>query len=87
MYSHPHKPIFYPSNFYDRSNAIRLTWILNQVKDHTTQSSLECHKDADRAIILNRRSSVSGIPHTMLGVSVCFKVQIQPYIASDPTGG
>ena len=25
MDSHPHKPIFYPSNYYDRSNVIRLT--------------------------------------------------------------
>ena len=26
LYSHPHKPIFYPSNSYDGSNFIRLTW-------------------------------------------------------------
>ena len=25
MSSHPHKPIFYPSNYYDGSNVIRLT--------------------------------------------------------------
>ena len=24
--SQPHKPIFYPSNYYDVSNVIRLTW-------------------------------------------------------------
>ena len=29
--SHPHKPIFYHSNYYDESNVIRLTWIGNQV--------------------------------------------------------
>ena len=28
---HPHKPIIYPSNSYDGSNVIRLTWIGNQV--------------------------------------------------------
>ena len=29
--SHPHKPIFYPSNYYDGSNANRITWSGNQV--------------------------------------------------------
>ena len=29
--SHPHKPIFYPSNYYDGSNFIRLTWVGDQV--------------------------------------------------------
>ena len=29
--SNPHKPIFYPSNSYDGSNVIRLTWSGNQV--------------------------------------------------------
>ena len=38
--SHPHKPIFYPSNSYDGSNVIRLTWSGNQVEDHTTQNCL-----------------------------------------------
>ena len=33
--SHPHKPIFYSSNYYDGSNFIRLTWIRNQVEYHT----------------------------------------------------
>ena len=28
--SHPHKPIFYPSNYYDGSNFIRITWNGNQ---------------------------------------------------------
>ena len=31
--SHPQKPIFYPYNYYDGSNVIRLTWISNQVKE------------------------------------------------------
>ena len=36
--SHPHKPIFYTSNYYDGSNVIRLTWDENQVEDHTTKN-------------------------------------------------
>ena len=28
--SHPHKPIFYPYNYYDVSNFIRLTWSGNK---------------------------------------------------------
>ena len=47
--SHPHKPIFYPSNSYDGSNFIRLTWSGNQVEDHTNQNCLEFHQDADHA--------------------------------------
>ena len=31
--SHHHKPIFYPHNFYDGSNFIRLTWSGNQVEE------------------------------------------------------
>ena len=77
---HPHKPMFYPSNYYYGSNFIRLTWSGNQVKDHTTQNCLEFHQDADHARILNRRRSVSGIIHTLLGVAVFWKVQIQPAI-------
>ena len=30
MASHLHKPIFYPSSYYDGSNFIRLTWTGNQ---------------------------------------------------------
>ena len=30
--SHPHKSIFYPSNSYDGSNIIRLTWRGNKVE-------------------------------------------------------
>ena len=33
--THPHKPIFYPSNSYDRSNVTILTWIEDQVEDYT----------------------------------------------------
>ena len=40
MASHPHKPIFYPPNYYDGSNFIRLTCSGNQVEDHTTQNFL-----------------------------------------------
>ena len=40
MASHPHKTIFYPSNFYDESNAIIITWSGNQFEDHTTQNCL-----------------------------------------------
>ena len=87
MASHPHNPIVYPSNSYDGSNVIRLTWSGNQVEYHTTQNFLECHQDADHARIINRRRSVSGIIHTLLGVAVFWKVQIQPAIASDSTDG
>ena len=38
--SNPHKPLFYPSNSYDGSNFIRLTWSRNQVEDHTKQNCL-----------------------------------------------
>ena len=38
--SHPHKPIFYPSNSYDGSNFIRLTYSGNQVEDCTNQNGL-----------------------------------------------
>ena len=74
--STPHKNIFYPSNYYDGSNATRLTWSVNQVEYHTTQNFLECHQDADNAIILNRRRSVFGIIHTLLGVAVWYKLHI-----------
>ena len=36
--SHPHKPIFYLSNYYDGSDVIRLTWSGNQVEDYKTQN-------------------------------------------------
>ena len=85
--SHPHKPIFYPSNSYDGSNFIWVTWSGNQVEYHTTQNCLECHQDADHARIIDRRRPVSGIIHTLLGVAICFKVQIHPAISSDSTDG
>ena len=85
--SHPHKPLFYPSNYYDWSNLIRLTWIGNQVEYYTTHIFLECNQGVDCSRIINRRQSVSGIIHTLLGVDVFWKVQIQPYVASDSTDG
>ena len=78
--SHPHKLIFYSSNSYDGSNFIRLKWSGNQVEDYKTHNFLECHQYADHVRILNRRRLVSGIIHTFLGVSVCWKVQIQPAV-------
>ena len=68
--SHPHKPIFYPYTSYYLSNVNIFTWIGNQVEDHTTQNVLECHQDVDHPININRRRSVSGILHTLLGVAV-----------------
>ena len=85
--SHRHKPIFYTFNSYDGSNIIRLTWSGNQFEDHTIMNFLECHQDADHSIILNRRLSVSGIIHTLIGVYVWWKVHIQLAISSDSTDG
>ena len=85
--SHPHKIIFYRSISYDGSNVVSLTWSGNQIEDYTTHNCLECHQYADHARILNRRRSVSGIIHTMFGVSVYWKVQIQTAISSDSTDG
>ena len=85
--SNSHKTIFYPSNSYDVSKFIRLTWSGNQVEDHKTQIFLECNQNSDHARFINRRRSVSGILYTMLGVSVFWKVHIQPDIASDSTDG
>ena len=85
--SHPHKPIFYPYNYDYGSNVIMLTWSWNQVEYQTTNNFSELNQDADHARIINRRRSVSGIIHTVLGVDVCWKVHIQPAIASDYTDG
>ena len=71
---HRHKPMFYSSNTYYGSNAIRLTWSGNQVEYHTTHNFLECHQDAVHARTLNIIQSVSDIIHTLLGVAVCCKV-------------
>ena len=38
--SQPTKHIFYPSNYYDCLNVIRLTWSGNQVEDYKTQICL-----------------------------------------------
>ena len=85
--SNPYTPIFYPSNYYDGSNVIRLTWSGNQFEDYTTHNCLEFHNYAYHAIIINRRRLVSGIIHNILGVAVCWKVHIQPDIASESTDG
>ena len=53
--SHPHKTIFYPSNYYDGSNVIILTWNGDQVEYHTTLNVLEYHQDVDHHRIFNRR--------------------------------
>ena len=68
--SHSYKPIFYPSDAYDGSNFIRLIWSGNQVEDYTIHNFLEWHQDVDHAIIINRIRSISGIIHTLIGVSV-----------------
>ena len=81
----PHKPIFYPYNYYDWSNFIRLTWSGNKVEDHTTHNCLEFHQDPDHARILNIRRSILGIIHTLLIGAVCWKLQIRPDIASEST--
>ena len=54
----------------------------------TTQTIfLECRQYADHAIIINIRQSVSDIMHNMLGVSVWWKVPIQPDISYGSTDG
>ena len=82
---HPHKPISYPYYSYGGSNVIRLTWSRNQVEYYKTQIFLERHQDADNSIIINLRRSVSCILHTLLGVSVLWKVHVQPSISSEYT--
>ena len=72
--SHPHKPIVFPSNSYDGSIFIRLTWSGTKVEDYTTHNYLECHKYVDHDIILNIIRLVLVIMHTLLGVAVCWKV-------------
>ena len=79
--SHPHKTILYAYGYFYVSNVIRLTWNGNQVEDYTTQKFLKCYKYSVHARILNRRWLVSGIIHTLLGVSVFWKVQIQPDVS------
>ena len=84
---HHHKSIFYPSNYYDISNVIRLTWNGNQVEDYIAHNCLECHQDVDHDRIFNRRWLVSEIIYTLIGISVCWKVLIQVSVASDLTDG
>ena len=66
---------------------IRLTWSGNQLKYYTTHNCLEQHQDYYHAIIINIIWSVSDIIHTLLGVAVFYKVNIQPNVASDSTDG
>ena len=54
---------------------------------YTSHNFLEYHQYADHARILNIRRSVLVIIHTLLGVKMCRKVQIQPAVASDSTDG
>ena len=84
---HPHKPIFFPYNSYDGSNITRLIWNGNKVEDYISKNCLEFYLDADHARTINRRCSVLGILHTMLGFSFFWRVQIQPAIAYDSTDG
>ena len=56
-------------------------------RHYTTHNGLEYHQDEDHARIINRRWSVPGIFHTLLGVAICQKLHIQPYTASDSTDG
>ena len=72
--SHPHKTIFHPSNYYDGSIEIRLTWSGDKVEDYTTQNVLEFHQYDDNVRTLNRRWEVSDILNTLLSVYVCWKV-------------
>ena len=37
--SHPHKPIFHPSDYYYGSNVIRLIWSGNQVEEYIAQKN------------------------------------------------
>ena len=85
--SHPHKPIFYPSNSHDGLNFIRVTWSGNKVEYYRTHYCLEWYQDADHARIINRGKLGLGIIHTLLGVSVWQKVQIKADIASESTDG
>ena len=48
---------------------------------------MECHQDSDNARILKIRLPVLGIIHTLVGVSVCWKLQTQPAIESDSSDG
>ena len=57
------------------------------IKLNTTQNCIERLKEADNYRIIDRIRSVSCILHTLLGVDILWKLQIQPDIASDSTYG
>ena len=57
------------------------------MEDYTTKYCLEYHQDADNTRIINIRLSVSGIIHTLLGITVSWKLQIQPAVESESTDG
>ena len=74
--SHPHKPIFYPSNYYHGSNLTRLICSGNQVEYYTTHNCLEFYKVAYHDRLINIIRSVSFIIHTLIGVAVLCKLHI-----------
>ena len=57
------------------------------MEDCIARNFLECSQDSIHAQIANRRHYVYGIIHTLLGVSVCWKFQIQPLVSYDFTDG
>ena len=74
-------------NYHDGSNVTILTWSENQVKDNITQNCLERHQNAENIVPFNRRRSFLEIIHTLLGVSLFWRVQIQLAVASEYTEG
>ena len=84
--SHPHKPILYICNYYDGSNVLIIIWSGNQVEDCTTRNCLECFQDLYHARILNIRRSFSVFIHAQIRVAVCWRLHIQPYMASNSNG-
>lgn len=80
---HPHKPISYPSG----SKITRLIWGGNKAEEYTTQTFLEFHLYADHTLILNIKRPLLEIIHTIIGIKVCCKLQIQPAASSDSTAG
>ena len=85
--THIHKPIFYLSNNYYGFYVISIIWSGYQIEYYTTCNFLECHQDADHVGIINRWKYVSGIIHTLLGVSVCWKIKINNSVSSYSTYG
>ena len=68
--THHHKPIFYPSIFYDGSNATRIMWSGDQVGGFTTQFFFEYHQDVDNEIILNWMCYASVIIYMIIVAAV-----------------